>query len=290
MPPLYRVRDWDDIYEHRDQRNVKNMKWVSMPVQLDGDGYTLLMEQGERGSAMFGAFMALVQLGTKCVPRGTFWRRAGEPHSPASIARITRHSVKLVEDMLDFCSKQTKWIDVGVYNETTGTCDFSEKIREFPGKIPPTIHNTTLQDTRESMSVPEDRDLVVSPQNDSPDSPSPGPSNPRTHPLIEHWQTRRHLVHHKTITRRMVATAHRVCKDYPLKEVLGAVDRYNRVMGSKYDYFGKYRHTFEAFFRNGVRKEAPFGKFLDPACEHGLRMPKHWLPEGFVEQIEEVRG
>ena len=71
------------------------------------------MVEGPDGAAMLGAFVACVQVASRCQPRGTLLRKGGEPHDFASIASRTRLSSEIVEKMLQKAIlPQIKWIEV----------------------------------------------------------------------------------------------------------------------------------------------------------------------------------
>ena len=66
---VYRVKDWAKHYENNRTAEMKVMRWVPFPNTHDGDGYTQLVS-GEEGAAMLGAWVACVQVASKCDPRG----------------------------------------------------------------------------------------------------------------------------------------------------------------------------------------------------------------------------
>lgn len=95
-PPLYAIRDWKKHFENNRTAELKHLHWVPFPTKHDGDGYTSLLDHPD-GAAHFGAWCALVQVAARCgmtaTTRGRLLRDLGnrtEPHTPASLARITR--------------------------------------------------------------------------------------------------------------------------------------------------------------------------------------------------------
>jgi len=120
MKPCYRIKNWNQIYENNRTRDLKKLQWLPIPVKLDGDGYTNIMtdEEGhprKNGPAIFGTFIAVIEVAASCdniALRGTLLRSSGEPHDFASLARITRIPIKLIEDMFSFCTVSIKWIEI----------------------------------------------------------------------------------------------------------------------------------------------------------------------------------
>ena len=106
---MFVIRDWDAIYENNRTRDMKKMLWVPIPNGFDGDGYTQIMDR-KNGVALYGAWIACVNLASRCAPRGTLLRSTGDPHDCASISRITRVEKPIVEEMLDFCCNTLKWL------------------------------------------------------------------------------------------------------------------------------------------------------------------------------------
>lgn len=92
---IYRVKDWSKHFENNRTKELVRMSWVPMPNKMDGDGYTQLLDH-EEGAGHFGAWCAIVEIASKCEPRGTLLRP--DPSSPSgtsahtarSLARISR--------------------------------------------------------------------------------------------------------------------------------------------------------------------------------------------------------
>ena len=85
----YVVAGWNENFENNRTRELKYLSWVPMPNKMDGDGYTELLAHPD-GAAHFGAWCALVEVASRCDPRGTLLRDGARPHDFASLERITR--------------------------------------------------------------------------------------------------------------------------------------------------------------------------------------------------------
>jgi hypothetical protein len=96
MKDCLRVVDWNTRYENNRTRDLKFMAWVPVPNKMDGDGYTELVAH-ESGSAHLGAWLTIIQVASKCNPRGVLLRDNGEPHTAQSLARISRLPVSVYE-------------------------------------------------------------------------------------------------------------------------------------------------------------------------------------------------
>lgn len=130
---LYRIANWSSLYENNRTRELKSLTWVPFPNSHDGDGYTALMSH-KNAEALLGAFVVIVQVASKCDPRGTLLRGPAMPHTAASIARITRFSERTIQQCFDACcDREIGWILREKLNESdeiarecdnpAGTCD-----------------------------------------------------------------------------------------------------------------------------------------------------------------------
>lgn len=110
--PLYRVRRWDEIYENNRSRELKDLDWVPMPNNHDGDGYSYMMSQ-RRCVSYFAAWNWIVQVASKCDPRGTLIRKTGKPHTAETIARQCRAPSGVFEPALKFfAADEILWLEV----------------------------------------------------------------------------------------------------------------------------------------------------------------------------------
>lgn len=109
---LYNIRDWDGNFENNRTRKMKHMMWVPVPNKHDGDGYTELVDR-EDGAEMLGAWLAILQVASKCAERGTLVRDNGTPHTPKTIARQTRLKEGVICKALGLlCSPDIGWLQV----------------------------------------------------------------------------------------------------------------------------------------------------------------------------------
>lgn len=112
MAPLYRIKDWESVFENATTRKLKSLLWVPIPTRQDGDGYTAVVNH-PNGAAHYGVFVALVCIASRCTPRGDLVRGNGEPHTAASLARICRMSEAVVGEAINHLScQQIGWLVV----------------------------------------------------------------------------------------------------------------------------------------------------------------------------------
>lgn len=64
------------------------------------------------GAQLFSAWILIVQIASKCTPRGTLIRDGGRPHTPLSLSLKTRAPVEWFELALDYLEHSTDWLEV----------------------------------------------------------------------------------------------------------------------------------------------------------------------------------
>jgi len=231
---MYRIREWDAHYENNRTRGMKSLGWVPIPVNLSGDGYTMIMEQKD-GPSIFGAFVALVEVAAQCSPRGTLVRSSGDPHDPASISRLTRIDVKTINRMLAFCTDNCKWIEI------IGMQDGAVKAQEGAERVP------SLELNRTEMNRTETRET----ENMSSSIPSSEDPNPKEKKI--------HYAEHVTMTEEQHGKLREKYSKRFVDKCIEVLDNYKGSRGKKYksDY-----HTIRNWVIDRVFKE--FGKLPDP--------------------------
>jgi hypothetical protein len=119
---VYRIRKWSEIYENNRTREMKLMQWLPLPIKLSGVGYSYLMTL-KNGPAVFGCFIALLELAGRCEERGVLLRGAGIPHDVATMARAVRMQPALVAETLKICTSfDCLWMEYEEIGENSQQC------------------------------------------------------------------------------------------------------------------------------------------------------------------------
>lgn len=95
----WRVCHWKAIYENNRSREIKDLNWIPIPIHMDGDGYTELLDH-PHGAAHYGAWIALVCIAARAKERGLLQRDAGLPHDAATLARISRIDLRYFNEAI----------------------------------------------------------------------------------------------------------------------------------------------------------------------------------------------
>jgi hypothetical protein len=110
MTITLQVRDWDQHYENNRTREMKHTAWVPVPNKQDNEGYVQLVSH-EDGAAHLGAWLALLQIASRCDPRGTLLRKDGRPHTAASLGLISRLPVAVFDAVIPRLI-EIRWIEI----------------------------------------------------------------------------------------------------------------------------------------------------------------------------------
>lgn len=109
--PTYRIYEWDKHFENNRSRVIKDLSWVPIPNKHDSDGYTQIMDEDD-AAIIYCGWILIVQIASKCEPRGLLVRKNGKPHNAESLARQTRAPKKIFDTAIPYLSKQIHWLEV----------------------------------------------------------------------------------------------------------------------------------------------------------------------------------
>lgn len=135
-PMIYRIKNWNEFYENNRSRTVKDLTWVPIPNRHDGEAYARLMSQKD-ATIHFTVWILLLQVASRCQPRGSLLTSSCQPHTPESLALKTRSKVEWFEKSLPFLV-QIGWLEVerqetdSVLSASCQACD--EEGKEGNGK------------------------------------------------------------------------------------------------------------------------------------------------------------
>lgn len=131
MSQIYRIREWSTRYENNRSRELKTLSWVMVPNDQSSDGYSILMDR-EDGPQLWGAWVAILQIASRCDVRGTLMRDGAVPHDSASLSRISRIPKSIIEKTLEVCFKECKWLEI---NEVTPSCENPAPSCDNPARL-----------------------------------------------------------------------------------------------------------------------------------------------------------
>ena len=59
MHTIYRIKDWESLYETAETRKLENLRWAAIPNKHDGLGFRRVAQQRNR-TELFAAWVLLV--------------------------------------------------------------------------------------------------------------------------------------------------------------------------------------------------------------------------------------
>jgi hypothetical protein len=107
MAPLLRVRNWDQRHENNRSRDMKRTEWFPASNDLSADSYVELVSHPD-GPAHLGVWHAALMVASRARPRGLLVKEDTQPHSPESLARVTRLPEAIVKTAL------TRLLEIGL--------------------------------------------------------------------------------------------------------------------------------------------------------------------------------
>ncbi len=107
----YHIVNWATHHENSRSRQIRNITWVPVPNKHDGEGFLRIMEQPD-GMTIYAAWHLILQVASKCHPRGTLVRDDGTALTPAAIAlkaRATEADITRAIEVL--VSPEVNWLE-----------------------------------------------------------------------------------------------------------------------------------------------------------------------------------
>lgn len=113
MESFLRVTNWPEYYETSETQKLKSLKWVPVRNNHSDPGYLMIVSQ-ENGAALFGAWVAILQLASRTEKkrRGDLVEGNGRPYTIDSIALVVRMPVELIQRaVVLLASPQVGWLE-----------------------------------------------------------------------------------------------------------------------------------------------------------------------------------
>jgi hypothetical protein len=138
MIPVYRVKNWDEVFEKSQMRKAKTHHWVAMPIKHDGAGFRRVSIQ-PNACELFCAWCLIVQVAAKCPCRGVLASDSGEGLDADDLAIKTGFPIRIFEDALEFFTgPKIGWL-------TTSESDFTPSEKEEKEHAPTKTQSATSE-------------------------------------------------------------------------------------------------------------------------------------------------
>lgn len=107
---IYRIKGWNDHYENNRTRDLKRMDWVPIPNRMDKASYVRLVSHPD-GAAHLGAWLAIVEIASRCDKRGTLIQD-GIPLTPHDLAAISHLPASIIEAAMHRLCSEVGWLEI----------------------------------------------------------------------------------------------------------------------------------------------------------------------------------
>jgi hypothetical protein len=114
---LYGINNWDNVFENSRSRAIEKLSWVATPNKHDGETYSLLIADRD-GAILFATWNLLIQVASKCKPRGTLVKGDGTPHNATSLSLKCRAPITWFEKTLQWLEAHSDWLVVVEVSES----------------------------------------------------------------------------------------------------------------------------------------------------------------------------
>jgi len=122
------IKNFKEHYEKSDNKKVKEMKWLSLPIKFEGLKYRRLMKMSN-GMEILGVWIVLLQLSAKMPERGVLANHDGDL-TLDDIELMTDCPLKSLKKAIPVLSS----VDIGW---------ISDDLPTISDECPTTLHNTT---------------------------------------------------------------------------------------------------------------------------------------------------
>ena len=108
---LYRIKDWDEVYENHETRKLDNLRWIPSPNQHDGLGFRRMASQPDAAD-LLAAWTLIVQVSSKGPrrKRGSL-ERDNLPLTPGDLGMMTGFPEKIfIRAFAFFSDPKQAWL------------------------------------------------------------------------------------------------------------------------------------------------------------------------------------
>lgn len=107
---LYSIRNWDDYYENNRSRAITDLRWIPVPNRHDGATFSMIMTHPD-GAIIFSAWILMLQIASRCKPRGVLIRGDGQPHNVTSMSAKCRCPDVWFKTAISYLETHTDWLE-----------------------------------------------------------------------------------------------------------------------------------------------------------------------------------
>jgi hypothetical protein len=165
MSILYRIRNWEQVYENSESRKRDTLRWVATPNEHQGAGWGRMVAH-KRKIELFCAWNLIIQVASKCRERGIL-RHGVRIYTDEDLAFKTGFPISIFTLALSFFSdKNIGWLEkVEIFAENE---DGAELSRTMPDIAEGSGKTVTELDRIGSDRIEKNKDIRKHAFSDSP--------------------------------------------------------------------------------------------------------------------------
>lgn len=130
---IFRIAKWEETFEKSDAARCETAFWISLPNSFGSAGFQALLDEfGDESPAIYGCWVAIACVASKCTVRGVLADSKGQPLKLSWIARQTGFPVTLFERLLKWAaSPSVQWlVSVPAERYTVMLAEFQTALRQ----------------------------------------------------------------------------------------------------------------------------------------------------------------
>lgn len=158
---IYRIAKWTKTFETADSRRHKELTWVSVPNNLGSNGFVEMVGHfGDDAPAIYGAWIALVMIASKCEIRGTLCTSNAVPLTVARLSFLSHFPSTVFEKLLAWAEDPSVgWLEVLTSEQAkqllTGQQTTDNQLsNELPDQTTPNLTKPNPTTTRPNQTKP----------------------------------------------------------------------------------------------------------------------------------------
>lgn len=119
---VLRVVKWAEVFETWASRQLKTLRWISVPTGPHSSGYLRMIDDfGDRAPAIYGAWIALVKIAAAAPTRGVLANGKGVPYTAGHLSRLSHFPAALFDELIAWAtSPHVRWLEPVPADSTRG--------------------------------------------------------------------------------------------------------------------------------------------------------------------------
>jgi hypothetical protein len=134
---IYAVAKWRETFETSDSRKHKALCWVSVPNNMASNGYVEMISHfgREEAPAIYGAWIALVLIASKCPARGVLCTSSAVGLSVDRLSFLSHFGSSVFQKLLPW-AESVGWLEVLSFDQAKATLEGGLSDQKTADRLP----------------------------------------------------------------------------------------------------------------------------------------------------------